>query len=219
MGPDWLSIRAFLLAAICRFLFCRLTHYAFIFRRELGRPSAPALDVFLTVEDEGQTPASGTGEISMTAGWFYFSFIVLCLVHMQEEYRHGFAYKFPPPRLAGRVADRVFWIVNPLLLSIATAVGVANLMGAPWAFFWVALWSALCVWNGIAHGIWSITTRTYQPGLITGLLYLPVFALWTWLLTSQPDTDWAAYRLALFIGLAMITVLASVAYFGRRFLR
>ena len=75
----------------------------------------------------------------MTAGWFYFSFVALYLVHMQEEYWTGFTRKLPPPRLAGSFADRGFWVLNPFLLSFATAVGVAARMGATWAFFWVAL--------------------------------------------------------------------------------
>jgi len=75
----------------------------------------------------------------MTAEIFYFSFEALYLVHMQEEYWTGFTRKLPPPRLAGSFADRGFWVLNPFLLSFATAVGVAARMGATWAFFWVAL--------------------------------------------------------------------------------
>ena len=66
----------------------------------------------------------------MAADWFYFSFLVLYLVHMHEEYWSGFAYKFPPPRLVGTFTERGFWVLNPFLLSFVTAVGVANLMGA-----------------------------------------------------------------------------------------
>lgn len=155
----------------------------------------------------------------MLAGWFYFSFVVLYLVHMHEEYWTGFAQKFPPPRLVGPFTERGFWVLNPLLLSIATAVGVANLMGAPWAFFWVALWSSICLWNAAAHGIWSLFTHSYQPGLITDLMYAPIFAIWTWTLKMQRNLDWAAFWLALLTGLIITIVLASFAYFGRRVLR
>jgi hypothetical protein len=71
----------------------------------------------------------------MTAGWFYFSFVALYLERMQEEYWTGFTHKLPPPRLVGGFADRGFWVLNPFLLSFATAVGFAYLMGAAWAFF------------------------------------------------------------------------------------
>jgi hypothetical protein len=155
----------------------------------------------------------------MAAGWFYFSFVALYLAHMQEEYWSGFTHKFPPPRLVGAFTDRGFWVLNPFLLSIATAVGVANLLGAPGAFFWVALWSSICLWNAVAHGIWSLLTRRYQPGLITGLLYTPLFAIWIWLLRTQPNSDWAVVWSAFSIAFVITIVLAGFAYFGRRVFR
>ena len=155
----------------------------------------------------------------MTAGWFYFSFVALYLVHMQEEYWSGFTRKLPPPRLVGTFADRGFWVLNPFLLSFATAVGVANLMGAAWAFFWVSLWSSICLWNAAAHGVWSLFTRAYQPGLITGLLYAPLFVVWAWLLKAQGYTDWIPFWSVLQIGFVISAALAGFAYFGRRILR
>lgn len=155
----------------------------------------------------------------MIAGWLFFGFIVVHLAHMQEEYRGGFTRKFPPPRLAGTFTDRAFWLINLVLWCAAAFVGVANLMGAPWAFFWIVLWSSLCLWNAVGHGVWSLATRTYQPGLVTGLLYVPVFAIWTWLLTTQKNSDWTAYRSALLIGLGITVTLACLTYLGRRILR
>lgn len=155
----------------------------------------------------------------MSAEWFYFSFVFLYLIHMQEEYWKGFTHKLPPPRLVGTFSDRGFWVWNPFLLSIATAFGVANLMGAPWAFFWVALWSSICLWNAAAHGIWSLLTRSYQPGLITGLMYGPLFVIWTWMLKTQENCDWAAYWLTLLIGFVITSALAGFAYVGHRVFR
>ena len=155
----------------------------------------------------------------MDAGWFYFSFVVLFLIHMQEEYWSGFPQKFPPPRFVGNFTGKGFWVLNPSLLSIATAVGVANLMGAPWAFFRVSLWASICLWNAVAHGIWSLGTLNYQPGLITGLLYMPIFLIWTWILSSEKSTNWNAYYSALWIGLIITIFLAGSALLGRRVFR
>lgn len=58
----------------------------------------------------------------MSAGWFYFSFVAFYLAHMQEEYWNGFTHKLPPPRLAENSAECGFWVLNPFLLSFATAV-------------------------------------------------------------------------------------------------
>ena len=140
----------------------------------------------------------------MTAGIFYFSFVAIYLAHMQEEYWNGFTRKLPPPRLAGTFAERGFWVLNPFLLSFATAVGVA------------ALWASICLWNAASHGIWSLATHAYQPGLISGLLYALLFAVWAWLLHAQGNTDWAAFWLALLIGFIISTALGSFAYIGRR---
>lgn len=126
----------------------------------------------------------------MCAGWFYFSFVALYLIHMQEEYWTGFPKKFPPPRLAGPFTEKGFWVLNPFLLSIATAFGVANLIGASWDFFGSSLWSSVCLWNAMAHGIWSLSTQKYQPGLITGLLYAPLFIIWTFILSTEKYVDW-----------------------------
>jgi hypothetical protein len=155
----------------------------------------------------------------MTANVFYFSFVALYLTHMHEKYWNGFTQKFPPPRLRGTLTDRGFWVLNPLLLGIAVAVGTANLLGAPWAFFWVALWASICLWNAAAHGIWSIATRSYQPGLVTGLMYAPLFTAWTWMLTTEGGGDWTTYRSAVLIGLVITIVLGSLAYWERQMLR
>jgi hypothetical protein len=138
---------------------------------------------------------------------------------MQEEYWTGFTHKFPPPRIVGVFADRGFWVLNPFLLSLTTAFGVANLMGAPWAFFWVALWSSICLWNAGAHGVWSLITRSYQPGLITGLMYVPIFIIWSLILEVEKTTDWNSYLLALLIGLIIAIGLGSFVLIGRRVLR
>jgi hypothetical protein len=155
----------------------------------------------------------------MTAGWFYFSLVALYLVHMQEEYWNGFTRKLPPPRLVGTFADRDFWVLNPFLFSFATAVGLASLMEAAWAFFWVAVWTSICLWNAAAHGIWSLVTHAYQPGLITGLLYAPLFVVWVWILKTQGNVDWSTFWYALLIGLAISIALAGFAYFGWRVFR
>ena len=155
----------------------------------------------------------------MYSDWFYFSFSILYLIHMHEEYWTGFTKKLPPPRLVGNFADRGFWILNPLLLTVTTAWGVANLMGATWAFFWISLWSSICLWNAVAHATWSLFTRKYQPGLITGAMYAPLFIIWTWMLTIQGNTDWNSYLSGLLIGLVVTIILASFAYVGHRIFR
>lgn len=92
-------------------------------------------------------------------------------------------------------------------------------MGAGWAFLWAALWASICLWNAAAQGIWPPATHAYQPGLISGLLYAPLFAVWAWLLHAQGNTDWAAFWLAWLIGFILSIALVGFAYFGRQVLK
>jgi hypothetical protein len=155
----------------------------------------------------------------MVDRWLYFAFPLLYLAHMHEEYWTGFTRTFPPPRLAGPLADRSFWVANPLLMNVATAIGVANLMGAEGAFFWAMLCASIFLWNAAAHGVWSALTRAYQPGLITGLLYAPLIGVWLWLTAVQGGVAWGTVRLALLIGLGIMAALAGAAVLGRRVLQ
>ena len=62
-------------------------------------------------------------------------------------------------------------------------------------------------------------TQAYLPGLITGLLYAPLFVAWAWLLKTQGNVAWATFWLAWLVGLALSVALAGFAYFGRRVFR
>ena len=155
----------------------------------------------------------------MLAKWLYFAFPLLYLVHMHEEYWTGFTHKFPPPQLAGPLGDRAFWVGNPLLMNVVTAVGVAYLTNCADTFFWAMLCASVFLWNAVAHGAWSAVTRAYQPGLVTGLLYAPLFGVWLWLTAAQGDLPWDTVGLALLIGLFVMGTLVSVAVLGRRVLR
>jgi hypothetical protein len=86
------------------------------------------------------------------------------------------------------------------------------------AFFWAALWASICLWNAGAHAVWSVATRAYQPGLITGLLYAPFFGVWLWQIASQDNLPWSILWLALLIGFLITVTLAGIALMGRRVL-
>jgi hypothetical protein len=155
----------------------------------------------------------------MIARWLYFAFPLLYLAHMHEEYWTGFTRRFPPPRLADPLTDRGFWVLNPVLMNLATAIGVAYLLGVEGAFFWAALWASICLWNAVAHALWSAMTHSYQPGLITGLLYAPLFGLWLWLTAAQSSLAWGTLGQAALIGLGITVALGSAAILERRMLR
>jgi hypothetical protein len=155
----------------------------------------------------------------MIAKWLYFCFPLLYLAHMHEKYWTGFTHKFPPPQLAGPLGDRAFWVGNPLFMNVVTAVGMAYLLDVEGVFFWAVVCAAFFLGNAIIHGLWSAVTKRYQPGLVTGLLYAPLFCVWLWLVSAEGDVPWRTVGLAMVIGMAIMGAMGRAAVLGRRLSR
>ena len=76
------------------------------------------------------------------------------------------------------------WLFS-LLMNLVTGVGVAHLLGARVASFWALVCGAIFLGNVVMHIVWSVATRSCQPGLITGVLYAPLFGAWLWATVQQ----------------------------------
>jgi hypothetical protein len=112
-------------------------------------------------------------------GPMFLLLVILQALHSVEEFTFGFYEKFPPMvflyRNAPYLAKPAFVISNMLLVSIGLI-----------AFYrWVQpvrRGAAVVVWIGIAieslnvtaHLIWAALIGGYNPGLATGLLFVPV---------------------------------------------
>ena len=152
----------------------------------------------------------------MAARWLCFAFPLLYLAHMHEEYWTGFTHKFPPPQLAGPLGDRAFWVGNPLFMNVVTVVGVAYLLDVEGVLFWAVVCAAFFLGNAIIHAVWSAATKSYQPGLVTGLLYAPLFGVWLWLVCAQGDLPRRTVGLAMATGMAIMGAMGVTAVLGRR---
>jgi hypothetical protein len=108
---------------------------------------------------------------------FFWAPMGAAALHMTEEFfiPGGFAawdrrYR---PAISASITPRFHIIINGLLLLLCYDVGATG--GTP---FGVALWlgvTALFFSNAIWHVVGAIRTRSYSPGLITGLLlYVPL---------------------------------------------
>jgi hypothetical protein len=109
----------------------------------------------------------------------FLSLIILQAIHSTEEFIFRFYERFPPMRLiyqdAPHLAKPAFVISNALLF----------LAGLICFYYWVRparerartvvwVWIILETVNVIAHLVWAISIRGYNPGLVTVVLYVPV---------------------------------------------
>jgi Protein of unknown function with HXXEE motif len=98
-------------------------------------------------------------------------------LHILEEFvwPGGFAPWYRPwrPKLAASMTPAFFILVNAVLLALCATAGIFS--ASPRG---VALWltvAALTAANGTFHVYGSISSHSYSPGTITGvLLYLPL---------------------------------------------
>lgn len=109
--------------------------------------------------------------------WVFWAPLGAASLHIAEEFLYpgGFTtwYRRYKPERAASITPRFLVIVNVLLLVLCYDVGVLRTRPAG-----VALWltvMALLAANGGWHVVGAIATRSYSPGLVTGvLLYVPL---------------------------------------------
>ena len=117
--------------------------------------------------------------ISSTAKRLFPILIVIQALHSAEEYVFRLYDVFPPARfLSGLVATNRqvgFAALNVLLVLFGI-----------WCYLWpvrrewtVAIplmwvWVVVELSNGVVHPAYSIAQRSYTPGVLTSLLFLPV---------------------------------------------
>jgi hypothetical protein len=109
----------------------------------------------------------------------FLSLIILQAIHSVEEFVFRFYEQFPPMRLiyqdAPHLAKPAFAIANALLF----------LAGLICFYYWVRparerartivwVWIILESINVIAHLVWAVLIRGYNPGLATVVLFVPV---------------------------------------------
>jgi hypothetical protein len=113
--------------------------------------------------------------------------IILQAIHSAEEFVFRFYESFPPMKLiyqnAPHLAKPAFAISNALLF----------LAGLICFYYWVRpgrerartvvwVWIILESINVIAHFVWAISIRGYNPGLATVVLFVPVLTYLSYLM-------------------------------------
>ena len=113
--------------------------------------------------------------------------IALQALHSTEEFIFKLYEAFPPMALLYRSAPylaRPAFIISNVLLLI---IGLVCLFRWVWparrgARTVVWIWVAAEASNAVTHAAWAVLIRGYNPGLVTGLGFVPVVIYLSWLL-------------------------------------
>ena len=97
-------------------------------------------------------------------------------LHIAEEWFGGFPEWIA--RVVGAPLPRAgFMVINTIAMAVMIAATAATARRESNGWMGIAIATVLLV-NGIAHLGGSLLTRTYSPGLVTGVvLYLPIASL------------------------------------------
>ena len=130
-------------------------------------------------------------------------------LHILEEWYAGFSewvalvVGAPLPRAA-------FIVINAIAMALAIAATRASTRREHYGWAGIAVASILFV-NALAHVLGTAITRTYSPGLITGLvLYVPIAGLV--LLRASTQAASGAFLRGVVVGIALHAVVFLIAY-------
>ena len=105
--------------------------------------------------------------------------VILQAIHSLEEFTFRLYERFPPMRLlyqsAPHLAKPAFAISNALLVLIGLVCFYSWVQsGRKGATIVVWIWIIIESLNVVAHIVWAALIGGYNPGLVTGLLFVPV---------------------------------------------
>jgi hypothetical protein len=137
--------------------------------------------------------------------WLPWAPLVAAILHMCEEfvYPGGFPDWYRRYRVnASRITSRFLVIINSLLLIACVDIGILGRTSAG-VVYWLTISALLCC-NGIWHAWASHRSRSYSPGVVTGvIIYLPLAVYgYSHFLRSQTVS----------VGTALIAILIGGSY-------
>ena len=119
----------------------------------------------------------------------FLALILLQAAHSTEEFIFKFYERFPPMSIIyhdlPNLAKPAFAISNLFLF----------LIGLSCFYYWIKperkgartviwVWIVMESFNAIAHFVWAILIRGYNPGLVTGILFVPLL-IYLWYLMRR----------------------------------
>ncbi len=141
-----------------------------------------------------------------------WSFPLTYLIHLSEEYWGGEGFAAWISRVAGaHFSEQDFLTLNAIALAFMI-VGVWLIRKNSWRWLLVGL-SGVVLINGLLHLLGSLITRSYSPGLFSGLLcWIPLGLNTLYRQWQQASRKSFYIGLAIALGLhALVSLLALLA--------
>src|SRR5580658_4766253 len=144
--------------------------------------------------------------------WIWL-FPITYLLHFAEEYWAGEGFATWISRVAGaHLTEKAFLGLNAIGMLLMVAGLILLKRGSRWRWTLSTL-GAVVALNGPLHLAGSILTRSYSPGLVTGLLvWLPLggFTLWF----ERRNASRRAFRGGTLVGIGSKVIILLLAYGG-----
>jgi hypothetical protein len=171
-------------------------------------------DPLLISQPYSMQAASVTREKRFAGSWAWL-FPLTYLAHIAEEYWGGEGFPAWFSRLSGvDLTPARFLSLNRFALALMV-VGVILALTVPPLRWLLISFGAVVLINALAHAVGSVWTRSYSPGLISGLLlWLPLGALTlrrAWILRSR-----RAFWSGVVVGVLLHGVITVLALSGGR---
>jgi hypothetical protein len=141
--------------------------------------------------------------------WLWWAPFVAATLHIIEEFVFpgGFAAwdRTYRPAIRKSITGRFHVLVNAALLLLCLQIAfLARAADAAAQRIGVAAWlavSVLLVSNAVFHVVGTWRTRTYSPGVVTGIfLYVPLAVLGYWHFLSTGRVSWPVAAVAATVG-------------------
>ncbi len=155
-----------------------------------------------------RSEASPTRNDKFTGNWAWF-FPMTYLIHIAEEYWGGFPAWIA--RLGGVESSNsnfLSWNSGALVMMI---VGVALVLRTK-SYRWLLVsFGTAVLLNGLTHAGVNVATRSYSPGVISGLLlFVPLGAIT--LRRGHEHVNRRTFRAGLIVGVVMHMVVVLLAF-------
>lgn len=145
---------------------------------------------------------------SFTGNWAWL-FPASYLVHIVEEYWGGFpAWIARFWGVESSLSNFLSWNVGALVMM---AVGVVLVLKTK-SYRWLLVsYGAVVLINGLAHSIASVLTKSYSPGLVSGLLlFVPLGAIT--LVRARRYVNRRTFRAGIIVGILMHIFVVLLAF-------
>ena len=133
------------------------------------------------------------------------------LLHLFEEWFGGEGFAAWTERAVGQpVSTTRFLILNGVVWPLVAVLTLAAIKKPSISWF-LTTFGTIVVINALLHGLGTLASASYSPGLVTGLLlYLPLGSLA--IRHGQQELPAGAFARAVFLGVAAHIVVALIAF-------